>query len=436
MMQEAAERGEEAFGFAHVSTPAIAQHDRSPRRGVGTDELEDAPLLGKNAAAPASGVFEGKKTPSPDEDRDVRELESMLMGLEAEEELDNNVPVVQLAADGEEVGLAAAAAADNSVVALPRIRDREGEGGALLASEAGQNLPRVGRHSPVAFTIEEDGNDGNSSISNDPAEAPTTLGVSPSLSPAASAAAAAASAADLESTRELLGSITATLNPSATDGGNGEVVSESGALLRVTRSELALVNLMEEAGEEPGGLSEAVPLRPPGDNNPESTPVAGEVSLSRSGFDDALSAGSAALAAGDGDAGMNGGGTSGSGSGGVGGSGPRPGGAAASHERVGSSGGGNGSVLEGLGKVPGRTNSAPRGTAAAAEQGRALNSLSGPRAGPVFSLGHDRWVTCGFTSVHTVGRGGQDAASASVGRALRDASSVLALDNVNYFMAR
>ncbi|CAM9447701.1 unnamed protein product, partial [Scytosiphon promiscuus] len=51
-----------------------------------------------------------------------------------------------------------------------------------------------------------------------------------------------------------------------------------------------------------------------------------------------------------------------------------------------------------------------------------------------FSLGHRRWLTCGFTSAHTVGREGQEAES--VGRALRDSASVLALDNMNYFLAR
>ncbi|CAN0049048.1 unnamed protein product, partial [Hapterophycus canaliculatus] len=45
-----------------------------------------------------------------------------------------------------------------------------------------------------------------------------------------------------------------------------------------------------------------------------------------------------------------------------------------------------------------------------------------------------RWLTCGFTSAHTVGRGGQEADS--VGRALRDSASVLALDSMNYFLAR
>ena len=54
-------------------------------------------------------------------------------------------------------------------------------------------------------------------------------------------------------------------------------------------------------------------------------------------------------------------------------------------------------------------------------------------ASPVFSLGHERWVTCGFASGLTVSRAGHTDA---VGRALRDASSVLALDGVNYFLAR
>lgn len=413
ILEEAAEGGEEALGFSHFSTLATAhRQDHSSHRGTGTTEFKNLSLLGEDAAAPAMGV-PGRKTPALDEDRDVRELESMLMGLEAEEELDNNVPVVHLTADGKEADLAQEVSAESSSAAFRTDRDRDGDGG-VLVSEADQNPSTVGSYSPVAFTIDED--------ASDAAQAPT-LGGSSSLSPAASAAAAAAAAAtaDLESTRELLGSITATLTPSAPDGGNGEIDSESGDPLRVTRSELALVNLMKEAEQEPGGLSE-LPLRPPSDNV--------ESALSRlqpgqSSFDDALLARRVPFASGEGDVGMNGGSSS-----------QRAFGATTSHERVDPSGSGSSFRLEGPVNVPAREKSAPEGTTttAAAEYGRVLRSSSAPRGEPVFSLGHDRWVKCGFTSAHAVGREGQD--EASIGRALRDASSVLALDSVNYFLAR
>ena len=414
ILQEAADGGEEALGFASVSAPSTSQrHHGASLGGTATVKAKDvSSQLGDSAAATASRVS-GGKAPAPDEDRDVRELESMLMGLEIEEELDNNVPVVRLTADGKEAGVARAAPAGRSpsVFRTDRGHDGDGEG---LASEACQNPSNVGSHSPVAFTIEEDANDGG----NDAAARASTLGASPSLSPAASAA------TELESTRELLGSITATLTPSAADGGNGEVDSASGGPLQATRSELALVNLMEEVEQEPGGLSE-LPLKPP-------TPPS--LQPGQSSFDDALLAASAPFASNEGDVGTDGGGASG--------------GIRTSRERVGSSGGDSSLIFGGLDNAPARkgSDSAPgsaittaataaaAAAAAAAEDGRVLRSLSAPRGGAVFSLGHERWVKCGFTSAHTVGREGQD--EASVGRALRDAANVLALDSVNYFLAR
>lgn len=52
---------------------------------------------------------------------------------------------------------------------------------------------------------------------------------------------------------------------------------------------------------------------------------------------------------------------------------------------------------------------------------------------PAFSLGHERWVTCGFTAGFTASKGGHEAC---VARALRGTSTVLALDSVNYFLKR
>lgn len=434
MLQEAAEGSDEALGFVNFSAPSTAQwqDQTAPRGGAGAAELKSLSSRGEGAAAAARalGGASRDKTPGPDEDRDVRELESMLMGLEAEEELGNNVPVMQLTADGEEeqgAGLAAAAPAGDSLAAIRADRDGEGEGeGRVLASEAGEKRARVGSHSPVAFTIEED---------NDDDAKASTLGGSASVSPTASAAAAAA-VAELESTRKLLGSITATLTPeSAPSGGSGEVEAESGGPLPATRSELALVNLMEQAGEEPGGLSE-LPLRPPSDKV-ESTGGDGLGKLpnlqpGQSSFDDALLAGSSPpVSGGDGgDVGMHSD-TSGRVSGGSGSQ--RPHGATPGHERAGYSGAGSSLMLEGIGHVRARTASAP-GATTAAEDSRESGSSSAPRREPVFSLGHDRWVKCGFTSAHTVGREGQH--EESVGRALRDASSVLALDSVNYFLTR
>lgn len=486
MLQEAAEGGEEALGLATFSTGrSTRRHDPNAGSGVGIGRAVEAAAAAKKSSpiidekkkgVGLARVAGGGGLPATtadddhndeDQDRDVRELESMLMGLDAEEEEEEdlvNVPVVRLdAAEGADLAAAAAAAsvtADKERVssssdeagqaggvavappppeaaAMPTQTVSSGSssspaGGAAaaaaataastLVSEVNPAPRRADSHSPLAFTIEEEDGDRDdddkvraSSFVADPSSTP--LG-----SPSAAAAAAAA-AADLESTRELLGSIAAaTLTPSAPGGGDGQTGSNSGNPLGpVTKSELALVHLMEEDHGEPGGPSSSAAaaataglLQAPGTNS-ESLPPRplgrahgtdggvkeGLISQpGRSGFDDALSAAESKAFGSSDTAGVTGGGSS-------------------------SGGGGD--------DVPGDSSIANKDELGALHSAGAAGRIC-RRADPVFSLGHDRWVTCGFTSAHTVGRG--KPGEASVGRALRDASSVLALDSVNYFLAR
>lgn len=478
MLQEAAEGGEEALGLSSFP-PRSTRHDPHPGSGVGqaVEARKTSPL--EKGAGPAGRVPAGD-----DEDRDVRELESMLMGLEAEEELES-VPVVRLDADTD---LAAAAASANKAevsgaheavwaggVATPPEAAAQTqtthpgsplpvEGAATLVSHADPGPRSTGSHSPLAFTIEEDGDDNKVQASN--------LGSRHCCSPpgSPSTAVASAAAADVESTRELLGSIAATLSPSAPDGGTGETGSNPGGSLSATKSELALVDLMDGAEGEPGGLSAAAAglLRDPGDNSESSrrqlerthdTYGVKEEALSQPGrgdFDNAQPAGSTAFGSSD-TAGMIDG-SRGNRSGGGGAGGVRGGdGAPGSQRRDGFSSSGATLMSGDIGKASATTGAAipgPTAPASAPASGDIMREVPGDnstakdklgvsssaraskilRADPVFSLGHDRWVTCGFTSAHTFGRG--KPGEASVGRALRDASNVLALDNVNYFLAK
>lgn len=63
----------------------------------------------------------------------------------------------------------------------------------------------------------------------------------------------------------------------------------------------------------------------------------------------------------------------------------------------------------------------------------AVSSSRRAQSRPVFSLAHERWVRCGFTAGFAGGKGGPEEC---IGRALRGASNVLALDSINYFLAR
>lgn len=125
----------------------------------------------------------------------------------------------------------------------------------------------------LAFTIEENKDDGRGnavSAQSQQGHAESAGNVPPSPSTSASAADTATKIItphDVDSdTRKLLGSIAETLTPHAAATQEGDGGRESGPLL-VTRSELALVSLMEEAGEEQPGLLGARSC-PPGDESP------------------------------------------------------------------------------------------------------------------------------------------------------------------------
>ncbi|CAN0329669.1 unnamed protein product, partial [Ectocarpus sp. 8 AP-2014] len=462
MLLEAAERGEDAVGL--VPLPA-----RDDKDGGGRNTRHAAAA----AAAGDGGTRHSNKVPAAvDEDRDVRELESMLMGLEAEEEDYESIPFAELTADGEaELAEAAAASADKEaeeeacfVVAGEGAEKGEtapeplpaassvGEGNrASEATLSGANdgVDRGGggggggsRNTSPAFTIGEDADEGDAGG----LQASTTETTSPPP---------AASASDLESAQALLGSIADTLTPAAA-AGDGDSGSDTGRPLLATRSELALVHLMEEAEQEPGVLAGAGESGPPGPTS-ETSPRSSGGGIGgagggggsgrhrsrggQSGFDGVLSVGSTAF--GSSDTAGKGGVGSGSGDnprhddgtkagGGVGGSG------------AGSTDGSSAAEISRKGAVQAAAAAASyaAGDAKAAAAGPSESSMAAagksesapPAASPVFSLGHERWITCGFTSAHTVGR--REEEEASVGRALRDASSVLALDSMNYFLAR
>lgn len=426
MLQEAAEGGAEALGF----TPSTAW----PHHG---DGQLSRPGNNISAAPPGGGEV---VTDEVDEDRDVRELESMLLDLEAEEEGFDNAPIADLTP--EECAELAAAAATDALDGGPANRLGESspvDGAAAAAAQSsGQGTESEARtsetaaaaaaaagsgsqHAPLAFTIEED--DGQ----DEGARAASDSGTSPSSRPAPPSA-----GDDFESTRALIGSIADSLAPLAAPGGGDADADggEGGGLLAATPSELALVSLMEEAEEEPGGLLPA----PDNGNSGTHRGIAGEGNAAAHGspgvaesgcgfaerrrlgsFDDALSAGSMAV----GSLSEKAGATTKGGSVNNGNSPLAP-----------DSGGASSLTFGGTTRVP-TTESSASGSSQADSAGPP--TAVAEEAAP-FSLGHRRWVTCGFTSAHTVGRGGQEAES--VGRALRDSSSVLALDNMNYFLAR
>ena len=150
--------------------------------------------------------------------------------------------------------------------------------------------------------------------------------------------------------------------------------------LLMTPSEMALVELMEEAGEESGELLGAGSRAPAPAEDDDKSRKSGGFSRegSRGAFDDALVEASAAAQS-------------------------RP-----SNHAI---------------AVP--------AVAAGATSARAASREAKK---PPFSLGHERWITCGF-AVDDYGLSSGDR-DAHVGRALRGASTVLALDGINYFLAR
>lgn len=508
ILQEAAARGAEALGLA--SSVSLSGEEQLQRNAVDARPDKTSPHTGNMAlrGSPSSDSPAGlSRTAAPaDEDRDVRELENMLMGLEgkqwASEANCDDIPIVEMTVEGaggtreqEEncggdqapllvgasgsqvrkgnsselgggVGTAVVAAAgelDAPTTAeptgqeisiadgsgenvelgggvSPRSRDPSGVDGSANREDTGlEEIALQGRsHSPLAFTIEEDGDD-------DPIQG---RGDNAHLAPRD--VVQDGSGADAESTRELLGSIADTLTPSA------DIDSHP---LLVTKSELALVSLMEEAGEESGELLGAGSRahespRPGGDDSAGVAFFSGGERHGRqapgrgnSGFDDALFAGCTAF----GSSAEDGGGRSRAGlNHGVlrphpqgvnpGAAGSASPGKGARSERRSLASPPEGTATHGA-DTPARAATAAVHAAhkeliveagAAASEGQGASVACAPAA-PAFSLGHQRWATCGFTSGHDAGKGGR---KASVARALGEASSVLALDNMNYFLAR
>lgn len=498
-------------GFANTrphSNPSIGAD------GVASKHSDRGEIAAGRRPGGASRASAGATT---DEDRDARELESMLMGLEIDREEPSwaagrdhsgNTPVVDLT--GEELGDAAVVgrgpgeegASKQQSPSPPALGGSvvgpAGLGGHAVAGEGvlGDTIRGAsGSASGVeeSFTIQDwdfggapgepsssrrgdsgladgvlaggDGLGGRATTAahqDDRSPAPFTISdvegeaedgerALRSKNPAAAAAAAAAASADADLTRDLLGSIAETLTPSASAEAR-DGAPDSPPLLLVTKSELSLVNLMAEAGEESGELLGAG-SRAPEDESPrlEAVVVAGREALapvfgaegegagagrrqgrrpapferSSSAFDDALfgegSEAHTGVSADDGLAARFEGGVS---------SPSRGGGGGGVKEAVVEAGRGvkalsaRGKVLmSGVGRKVGRGGGASDGAV----------GHSHAAAAPVFSLGHERWVTCGFASSLTVSRAGHEDA---VGRALRDASSVLALDSMNYFLSR
>lgn len=324
-MQEDATRAEEAVGLKPPLSPAPKTTNRTAQQG---------PL----AEAPASSLA----SESRDEDSDVRELENMLMGME--EASDSiGAPSVEAGVEG---------LTEGKTVVL------DGKNARGEVKEWGGGVSPVPSPS-VTFTIEE--------------EFDRTTKVEPLCSPRA---------CEDDNTRELLGSIAATLTPLATEGEEGwyplqeQEGQRSQSPLLMTPSEMALVEIMEEAGEESGellGAGSRAPVPPPvGDVKSNKAGSVRRVE-SRGAFDDALAEGSRAT-------------------------GSRP----------------NKDVVD---------------TPAAACAGATREKKK-----PPFSIDHERWITCGF-SVDDFGLTSGDH-EAQISRALRGASTVLALDGINYFLAR
>lgn len=355
ILEEDASRAEEAVGLKPSPSPVPKTTDK-------TEQQEEL------AEAPASSVA-GSSRESRDEDADVRELENMLMGLE--EATDSvGAPSVEASVEGSQEGLTEGSSARRGKTVVLDGKNARGEVGGLQVQELGGGVSPV--LSPgLTFTIEEE---------FDSTTAKTATTVEPLRSPRA---------CEDESTRELLGSIAATLTPLVTEGEEGDEEwyplqqkerqrspSRSRSPLLMTPSEMALVELMEEAGEESGellGAGSRAPVPPPVDDKNHKAGSVRRVE-SRGAFDDALAEGSRAA-------------------------GSRP-----SNDVV----------------------ATPAVASASAAQEKHKKSP--------FSLGHERWITCGFV-VDDFGLSSGDH-EAQIGRALRGTSTVLSLDGINYFLAR
>lgn len=397
------------------------------------------------AGVPGAGADGGglKRLSLVDEDQDVRELESMFLGVDSSGS-------GEWTGEGNDPGKVSGTVTRGDVAAV-----QEGvsvrKGGMALA----QSLSKQGsdddevlpRSSQLEFTIDEDFDSSDAKRE---------------ISPRTDEQAHASSALEFESTEELLGSIAATLTPETEAAGNS-----GQSTLAMTKSELALVNLMTEAGEESGeflatpmasaasgALSTERDIRqghPPlptvsrGHNRRDEGSVAydasregGGLSSFKSGFDDtleghAMATGSVrSLGSRRSDAG---GATSGHGS--VAPVKTEGSGVPTSSKIVEAKSTGASDIDRLLihSKSSGSDSVDTEDATGKDERvmlKKATSSSSSERADK-FSLGHSRWMTCSFASGLVLDKGGH---ASSVGRALRAAGSVLALDSINYFLWR
>ena len=342
------------------------------------DALGGEEALGLDpSTASGTGVAAGPR----DEDRDVRELENMLLGLEGADAVGSaaggtdGVPELSAPEGAEDVLVGPLEATEHST------REAVGVGGAVhsidepaAASSAAATAEKPGVESipspSLAFTIEDEG---------DTHQGIATLTTT-------TAAAAAASHSEDESIQDLLGSIADTLTPSSSGGGGDHESYQPQTKLRappMTPSEMALVELMEEAGEEAGELLGA-----------GSRAVVGRASAGSGVFDDAFDEGSTAVGSRE----------------------TAPGGVV---------GGDHGAEHH-----PGASHH--KYAAALPPPGAVARDVR-PAKKHAFSLDHERWITCGFTVGFVLSEGGHEKC---VGSALRGASTVLALDSINYFLVR
>lgn len=415
-----------------------------------------------------------KQTPATaaDVEQDLRELESMFMGVE---EGTSGSWVGDVSIDGERVDLAPSTNIGGSIA--PRvIADDTTEKSPLAAefcigdSDAGQvlgdgateavalsgngdrgDLPPsssaigastgdgVTGSGQVAFTIDEDYEE-KVAARGDPGfhateEKPGTAARKTLPHHASSGSISSVASADYESTKKLLGSIAASLTP---DDPELEDVYRP---LSMTKSELALVKLMDEGGEESGKILAATLAsqgrRHGGSNGGRS---GGEESSSLSGFDESLRSHSTATGSVSSSGDLGGGVATPSGDRedatslqlqGAGSSRDKP----TSAERGCDARTRSASPRQGVDQVADRTGTL--GADAQAGNARPASLKPGgrsePSEDPKFTLGDLRWIRCGFAPGMVLNKGGH---ASAVGRALRAAGSVLALDSVNYFLWR
>lgn len=490
MLLDAAAQEEEALGLSTNFSDNIH----------GNSSWKEASIVRRYEQTPSPHVEDGhvpaaaKKSVPVDVDEDVRELENMLLGMhggddegwvvEEERFRDRSSPLLVdgRTMTGEEPRTTGDKSFDDDNGRLlassgaPARQERQGQD-ATEGVDGGGGGGGVGGGGGYvqAFSIEEDEGElvaatGSSTGSKSSSSSGFLTGPPAQDDPDKKHE-------DFEDTERLLGTVAESLTPGEPPHSAGDRADESSAKghgLLATKSELALVRLMEEAredvgdmlvdhvgrmplegGSDPGGLEVGKP--PPG-------PV-----RKNSGFDDVLIEGSTVHGAASSPRAERGGGSGDSkavshkDSGGSDGSDSRhrPSPHASVEQAIGG-GGGMGRrpahAVEGPVALPGLTATGARRTpvqgsgqsrkdthAAKVEPGVVGAAVEGSRSDAdrkdgkqravpaVFSLGHDRWVTCGFLSGFVVDKAGP---TSSVSMALRGAGSVLALDSLNYFLWR